>query len=46
LRYLGVDRALRDAGATPGDDVRIGELVFTYEEPDDEDESPEPGEEL
>ncbi len=46
LRYLGVDRALRDAGATPGDDVRIGELVFTYEEPDDEDESPEPSEEL
>lgn len=37
LRYLGVDAALRDAGAEPGDDVQIGDLVFTYEEPEDED---------
>lgn len=36
LRYLGVDNALRDAGVEPGDDVQIGELVFTYEEPEDE----------
>ena len=36
LKYLGVDEALRDAGAAPGDDVQIGDLVFTYEEPDGE----------
>jgi GTP-binding protein len=36
LRYLGVDNALRNAGVESGDDVRIGELVFTYEEPEDE----------
>lgn len=35
LRYIGVDDALRDAGAEPGDDVRIGELVFTYDEPNE-----------
>ena len=34
LRYIGVDDALRNAGAEPGDDVRIGDLVFTYEEED------------
>ncbi|MEA2011332.1 MAG: GTPase ObgE [Actinomycetota bacterium] len=27
----GIDGALRDAGAKPGDDVRIGDLVFTYD---------------
>ena len=37
LHRLGVDRALARAGARPGDSVRIGSLVFDYE--DDE----EPG---
>jgi len=32
LRRLGVDDALREAGAVPGDDVRIGDLVFQFEE--------------
>jgi GTP-binding protein len=32
LRRLGVDRALARAGARPGDRVRIGGLVFDYEE--------------
>jgi len=27
----GIDGALREAGAEPGDDVRIGDLVFTYD---------------
>ncbi|RPI20493.1 MAG: DUF1967 domain-containing protein, partial [Actinobacteria bacterium] len=27
----GVDDALRAAGALPGDDVRIGSLVFTFD---------------
>lgn len=31
LRRLGVDDALQAAGAEAGDDVRIGELVFTYD---------------
>jgi GTP-binding protein len=31
LRRLGVDEALEAAGAEPGDDVRIGDLVFTYD---------------
>ncbi|MDQ3782501.1 MAG: GTPase ObgE [Actinomycetota bacterium] len=31
LRRLGVDNALAAAGAQPGDDVRIGDLVFTYD---------------
>lgn len=34
LRRLGVDQALLAAGAVAGDDVRIGDLVFTYD-PDD-----------
>jgi GTP-binding protein len=33
LRSLGVDDALRQAGAVAGDDVRIGDLVFTYDDP-------------
>lgn len=37
LRRLGVDEALSAAGAQPGDDVRIGDLVFTYD-PDATDE--------
>lgn len=36
LQFLGVDEALRDAGAVPGDDVQIGDLVFTFEEPEEE----------
>ncbi len=31
LRRLGVDRALRRAGAREGDAVRVGEMSFTYE---------------
>lgn len=31
LARIGVDDALRQAGAEPGDDVRIGDLTFTYE---------------
>lgn len=36
LGRIGVDEALRDAGAVAGDDVQIGELVFEFSEPDDE----------
>ncbi len=36
LRRLGVDNALEAAGAQPGDEVQIGELVFEFT-PDDED---------
>jgi len=32
LSRLGVDDALREAGAQPGDDVRIGDLVFQFSE--------------
>jgi GTPase len=32
LRAMGIDRALARAGARPGDRVRIGDLVFDYEE--------------
>ena len=32
LRRLGIDRALARAGAQPGDSVRIGGLVFDYED--------------
>ncbi|NIR37128.1 MAG: Obg family GTPase CgtA, partial [Actinobacteria bacterium] len=31
LSRIGVDEALLQAGARPGDDVRIGDLVFTFE---------------
>jgi GTP-binding protein len=31
LGKIGVDRALRAAGARAGDDVRIGELTFTFD---------------
>ena len=34
LKRLGVDRALARAGAQPGDRVRIGGLVFDYEDED------------
>lgn len=30
LQRLGVDDALRNAGAVPGDDVQIGDLVFEF----------------
>jgi GTP-binding protein len=40
LRRLGVDDALDAAGAQKGDDVRIGDLVFTYD-PDRVDEDVE-----
>ena len=32
LARIGVDAALREAGAQPGDEVRIGDLVFEYQE--------------
>ena len=32
LASLGVDDALRDAGATSGDEVRIGDISFIFEE--------------
>lgn len=35
LRRLGVDDALREAGAKPGDEVQIGELVFEFTPDDD-----------
>jgi GTP-binding protein len=31
LRRLGVDRALVRAGVAEGDEVRVGEFIFTYE---------------
>jgi GTP-binding protein len=31
LGRIGVDDALRTAGAEPGDDVKIGDIVFTYD---------------
>ncbi len=31
LTKIGVDEALRAAGAEPGDDVQIGDLVFTFD---------------
>jgi GTP-binding protein len=31
LERIGVEEALRAAGAEPGDDVRIGDLVFTFD---------------
>lgn len=36
LAYLGVDAALEAAGAEAGDDVRIGDIVFTYMPADDD----------
>jgi GTP-binding protein len=35
LARLGVDEALAAAGAVAGDDVRIGDIVFTYEPADE-----------
>ncbi len=35
LSRLGVDDALREAGAVPGDDVQIGDLVFEFSEVDE-----------
>ncbi len=32
LARIGVDDALREAGARPGDEVRIGDLVFEFQE--------------
>lgn len=34
LTRLGVDQALIEAGAHPGDEVRIGDLVFEFQVPD------------
>ena len=38
LDRSGIVQGLRDAGATSGDDVRIGSIVFTFEPELDEDE--------
>ncbi len=38
LARIGVDRALAAAGAVTGDDVRIGEIVFTYQPTTEEDD--------
>jgi GTP-binding protein len=35
LGRVGVDRALLEAGAEPGDDVRIGDLVFEFQLPEE-----------
>ncbi len=35
LARLGVDRALASAGAEEGDEVRIGELSFEYQSPEE-----------
>jgi GTP-binding protein len=35
LARIGVDRALLEAGAEPGDDVRIGDLVFEFQLPEE-----------
>ncbi len=35
LAQAGVDKALRRAGARPGDDVRIGSIVFEFQEDDE-----------
>jgi GTP-binding protein len=39
LARLGVDEALRKAGARPGDEVRIGDLTFEFWEEDDNGET-------
>ncbi len=39
LDRIGVVRALREAGASHGDTVRIGEVELQYEEPDREEDS-------
>ncbi len=41
LSRLGVDDALATAGAVAGDDVRIGDIVFTYDPKDDDEDEPE-----
>lgn len=38
LVATGIDAALLDAGATAGDDVRIGDIVFTYDPDSGEDD--------
>ena len=39
LRRIGVEDALHDAGAMPGDDVRIGDIVFSFG-PEVDDQAP------
>ncbi len=41
LARLGVEQALLDAGAQPGDDVRIGDLVFEFLAEDQDEEFPD-----
>jgi Obg family GTPase CgtA-like protein len=38
LDRLGVDRALSEAGAVEGDEVRIGDISFEYTREGDEEE--------
>ena len=40
LARIGVDDALAAAGAVAGDDVRIGDIVFTYQPPGEDIEEP------
>jgi GTP-binding protein len=35
LARVGVDKALLEAGAEPGDDVRIGDLIFEFQLPEE-----------
>ncbi len=42
LRRIGVEDALRAAGALPGDDVQIGDITFSFN-PDVDDTAPEDG---
>jgi GTP-binding protein len=42
LQRIGVEDALRDAGAMPGDDVQIGDIVFSFRPEADEDISQGP----
>ena len=46
LARAGITRALLDAGAMAGDDVRIGSLLFEFHPEDDLSEDDEPEEEL
>lgn len=43
---MGVERRLEEAGAEPGDDVRIGEIEFTFEPEGWEDRHPRPTEDV
>lgn len=46
LARIGVDAALRQAGAMPGDDVAIGDIVFEFQDPLETDLAGEGGQEI